>query len=87
MRERGDCAVLHEPFLGYFYRRRAGRSLPLHLDEQENMPDTYEGVRAMVLEAGEAGPLFFKGYELLCRTGNSIGSGICKPADQYFSRS
>jgi len=60
MRERGDCRVFHEPFLGYYYSRRTERQLPLHHNEREQMPDTYEGVRDALLAAGRSGPVFFK---------------------------
>lgn len=60
MRERGDCTVFHEPFLGYYYSRRAQRTLPLHRSEQEQMPDTYAGVCETLLAAGRSGPVFFK---------------------------
>lgn len=60
MRERGDCRVFHEPFLGYYYSRRTERALPLHHNEREQMPDTYEAVRDELLAAGRSGPVFFK---------------------------
>lgn len=60
MRERGDCRVFHEPFLGYYYSRRTERALPLHHTDREQMPDTYEAVRDALLVAGRSGPVFFK---------------------------
>lgn len=60
MRERGDCTVFHEPFLGYYYSRRTERTLPLHNTDRDLLPDTYEGVRDTLLEAGRSGPVFFK---------------------------
>ena len=60
MRERGDCAVLHEPFLNFYYAQRAGRALPLHEQDREDMPNDYPGVRDRLLDNANAGPLFFK---------------------------
>lgn len=60
MRERGDCTVLHEPFLNFYYAQRAGRALPLHELDKEDMPDDYPGVRDRLLAAADAGPVFFK---------------------------
>ncbi len=59
MRERGDCTVLHEPFLVDYYLHRAVRDMPM-LDEVKAKPQDYDAVRAMLLAAGEKGPVFFK---------------------------
>ncbi|WP_282610682.1 hypothetical protein [Pelagibius sp. Alg239-R121] len=59
MRERGDCEVFHEPFLADYYLHRSVRPLPM-LDEEKTAPMDYNDVRSMLLEAADAGPVFFK---------------------------
>jgi hypothetical protein len=59
MRERGDCTVFHEPFLVDYYLHRAVREMPM-LDEDKAKPHDYDTVRAMLLDAGEQGAVFFK---------------------------
>lgn len=59
MRERGDCAVFHEPFLVDYYLHRAVRQMPM-LDDEAGKPQEYEAVRAMLLEAADDAPVFFK---------------------------
>ncbi len=59
MRERGDCTVFHEPFLADYYLHRAIRKMPM-LDDDTGMPQDYESVRAMLLQAGKTAPIFFK---------------------------
>ena len=59
MHERGDCTVFHEPFLADYYLHRAIRPMPM-LEEDKTKPQDYEAVRAMLLEAAERAPVFFK---------------------------
>jgi len=59
MRERGDLTCFHEPYMYYYYVERAVRVMPL-FDIDPEKPKTYEAIRDMLLEAGEAGPVFFK---------------------------
>ena len=59
MRERGDLTCFHEPYMYYYYVERAVRVMPL-FDVDPEKPKTYEAIRDMLLEAGEAGPVFFK---------------------------
>ncbi|MEE2981309.1 MAG: hypothetical protein VYA71_07190 [Pseudomonadota bacterium] len=59
MRERGDCRCFHEPFLYHYYVGRGVREMPL-LEYDPATPTSYGDIRAMVLEAAEAGPVFFK---------------------------
>ncbi len=59
MRERGDCRVLHEPFLVDYYLHRSMREMPM-LDEDRAKAKDYESVRAEILGAADAGPVFFK---------------------------
>ncbi len=71
MRERGDLACFHEPYMYYYYVERAVRVMP-HFDVDPEKPRTYEAIRDMLLEAGEAGPVFFKdmSYYVLPRMQN-----------------
>ena len=59
MRERGDCTVFHEPFLVDYYLHRAVGEMVM-LEEDNTKPRDYEAVRAMLLDAAAAGPVFFK---------------------------
>ncbi|MFP6743907.1 MAG: hypothetical protein VCB77_01805, partial [Alphaproteobacteria bacterium] len=59
MRERGDCRCFHEPFLYHYYVGRGVREMPL-LEYDPATPTSYGDIRAMVLDAAEAGPVFFK---------------------------
>ena len=59
MRERGDFECLHEPFLRYYYRQRAGKPLP-HYEGGEDFADSYQGTRDLILERAERGPVFAK---------------------------
>ena len=59
MRERGDLNCFHEPYMYYYYVERAVRVMPL-FDVDPEKPKSYEAIRDMLLEAGEAGPVFFK---------------------------
>jgi hypothetical protein len=59
MRERGDLACFHEPFMYDYYVERAVRVMP-HFEVDPAKPRRYEAIRDMLLEAGEAGPVFFK---------------------------
>ncbi len=59
MRERGDLACFHEPFMYYHYVERKVRQMP-HFEVDPAKPISYEDIRQMLLTAGEAGPIFFK---------------------------
>lgn len=59
MRERGDLACFHEPFMYDYYVERSVRVMP-HFDVDPEKPRRYEAIRDMLLAAGEAGPVFFK---------------------------
>jgi len=58
MRERGDLRCLHEPFM-YDYYVGQGRDFP-GFTPVAGHPTEYEGIRAMLREAGREGPVFFK---------------------------
>ena len=59
MRERGDLKCFHEPFLYDYYVNRAVRKL-VYFDPSPDQPAAYEEVRKMLLDGGEAAPVFFK---------------------------
>ena len=59
MRERGDCACFHEPFLHHYYIERGVRELP-HYDIDPDTPTTYAEIRDGLLAAAEQGAVFFK---------------------------
>ncbi|WP_135501917.1 hypothetical protein [Roseovarius aestuariivivens] len=58
MRERGDLACLHEPFM-YDYYVGHGRDFP-GFEPAKDHPTDYAGIRAMLRQAAEKGPVFFK---------------------------
>lgn len=59
MRERGDLACFHEPFLGDYYLNRAAGTMT-HLDADATDLQTYEDAREAILSASETQPVFFK---------------------------
>ncbi len=59
MRERGDFQCHHEPYMYLYYVGDGKKEMPF-FDVDPEHPTTYEGIRAMLLEAGERGPVFFK---------------------------
>lgn len=59
MRERGDCTVFHEPFLGDYYVHRAVREMPM-FDLGADAPRDYDEARGRILAAAGRGPVFFK---------------------------
>lgn len=59
MRERGDLACLHEPFMYDFYVHRQIRRMPM-FQPQPGHPVRYADVRAMILEQAAHGPVFLK---------------------------
>lgn len=59
MRERGDMRCFHEPFMYLYYVGDGVKEMP-HFEADPDHPASYEGVRNMLLVAGEAGPVFFK---------------------------
>ena len=65
MIERGDLAVLHEPF-SYLYYVHQERSSITHLHEDTNQPRSYSEIREHLLAAGERGPVLFKDMAYHC---------------------
>lgn len=59
MRERGDLAVLHEPFMYHHYLTQTERLFP-DFKPEPGHPQTYADIRAMILGRAEAGQVFFK---------------------------
>ncbi len=59
MRERGDLACFHEPFMYDYYLNRSPRMMP-KFEPSADQRVNYAETRAMILEAAEAGPVFFK---------------------------
>lgn len=59
MRERGDLTCFHEPFMYDYYLNRSPRMMP-KFEPSDDQRVSYAETRAMILEAAEAGPVFFK---------------------------
>jgi hypothetical protein len=59
MRERGDLDCHHEPFMYDYYLHRKVRVMP-HFEAEVDRPESYEAVRAMLLERAARGPVFIK---------------------------
>lgn len=59
MRERGDLQVLHEPFM-YDYYISGDREKFAGFAPEADHPVTYHGIRAMIREKAELGPVFLK---------------------------
>ncbi len=59
MRERGDLKCFHEPFMYDYYVNRSVRQMP-HFSAEEERPASLAAIRAMLVEAARAGPVFFK---------------------------
>ncbi len=59
MRERGDLACFHEPFLGDYYINRSAATMT-HLDADADAPRTYEDARTAILASAITQPVFFK---------------------------
>lgn len=59
MRERGDLRCFHEPFMFLYYVGDGVKEMP-HFMADPDHPTSYEGIRDMLLAAGETGPVFFK---------------------------
>ncbi|MTI01924.1 hypothetical protein [Roseibium sp. RKSG952] len=59
MRERGDLAVLHEPFMYHHYLTTTDRLFPDFAPEPGH-PTTYADIREMICEKAQASPVFFK---------------------------
>jgi hypothetical protein len=59
MRERGDLHCFHEPFMYLYYVGDGVKEMP-HFETDTEHPASYEDIRAMLLAAGEEGPVFFK---------------------------
>lgn len=68
MRERGDFTCFHEPFMYLYYVGDAKKEMP-HFETPQDTPTQYDDIRAMLLNAAEEGPVFFKdmGYYILDR--------------------
>lgn len=59
MRERGDLAVVHEPFLYEYYIVRKTRYFP-HFEPDPGHPQNYADTRDHLIGLAEAGPVFAK---------------------------
>ena len=59
MRERGDMAVLHEPFMYDYYVHRRIKDFP-HFRPEPDRPRSYDDIRAWILAEAERAPVFFK---------------------------
>lgn len=59
MRERGDFACFHEPFLYDYYLNRAPRMMTM-LEGAPDRPRDYRGIRDWLIAKAEQGPVFFK---------------------------
>lgn len=59
MRERGDLTCFHEPFMYDYYLNRSPRMMP-KFEPSDDQRVNYAETRAMILEAADAGPVFFK---------------------------
>ncbi|MEM7269406.1 MAG: hypothetical protein AAF401_09145 [Pseudomonadota bacterium] len=59
MRERGDLAAFHEPFMYDYYLNRAGRIFADFLPDPAH-PTTYEATRAMIRAKAAERPVFLK---------------------------
>ncbi len=58
-RARGDVTCFHEPFMYHYYLGK-GRGCFPHFEPQEGHPRSYAGIKAMLFDAADAGPVFFK---------------------------
>ncbi len=72
MRERGDLAVLHEPFMYHYYS--GGRSFP-GFEPDPDHPTGYDDIREMIRGRAADGPVFFKdmAYYVLDEIGRDAG--------------
>jgi hypothetical protein len=59
MRARGDLQVFHEPFMYHHYLTQTDRPFP-DFEPEPDHPRTYADIRAMILDAARAQPVFFK---------------------------
>ncbi len=59
MRERGDLACLHEPFMYDYYIHRQVREMP-HFEPEADRPVSYTAIRDHLLARGEHEDVFFK---------------------------
>ncbi len=59
MVERGDLRAFHEPFLYLYYLGDARRPLA-HFTPDPAHPTSYTGIKRMLLEAAQGGPVFVK---------------------------
>lgn len=59
MRARGDVKCFHEPFM-YHYYLGEGRGRFPHFEPKEEHPRDYAAIKAMLFEAADAQPTFFK---------------------------
>jgi Sulfotransferase domain len=59
MRERGDLAAFHEPFMYDYYVHRSVRQMP-HFEAQEGQPESLADICAMLTAAAAERPVFFK---------------------------
>lgn len=59
MRERGDLAVFHEPFMYDYYVHRSVREMP-HFEAEADRPQSLPEICAMLMAAAADAPVFFK---------------------------
>src|SRR3546814_286857 len=59
MRERGDLACFHEPFMYYYYVHRGIRRFPHH-EIDAAYPTAFDAIWRMLYDAAVTRPVFFK---------------------------
>ncbi|MEZ5774700.1 MAG: hypothetical protein R3D33_08375 [Hyphomicrobiaceae bacterium] len=59
MRERGDLACEHEPFMYDYYVHRQVKRMP-HFDVEPGRPLSFADIVAHLIDEAESGPVFFK---------------------------
>jgi len=59
MRERGDLACFHEPFMYDYYVHRSVREMP-HFEAEAHRPESLSEICAMLTAAAAEAPVFFK---------------------------
>ncbi len=86
MRERGDLSVLHEPFM-YDYYMSGGRGKFAGFAPEVDHPVTYEGIRTLIRQTAQEGPVFFKdmGY-YVCDTLSADPDFACQMSHAFLIR-